>query len=120
MKERDQLESPPPPPPPAPVSAPADQTHHEIRNLGSPASLPEANIYRAIQPACDYHDKGKSQILIYKLFDLHFNRQALFFFSVAAVSAEEDYDVLPIRRGMIVTILWSLSVCDGDKLFLRY
>lgn len=67
VKESDVTES----PPPRPFSAPADHTHHEIRNLRSPTSSPEA-IYRNIEPVCDYHDNGKPQILIYELLDLEF------------------------------------------------
>lgn len=100
-----------PPPPPHPFSAPADPTHHESRNLCSPTSPPEACTYRNIQPACDYHDNGKCQILIYELLDLAFNPHCHCFFSVAAVSAEGHYDVLPMRKGMIVTVLWGLPLC---------
>lgn len=68
-----------PPPPPQPFSAPADHTHSELRKLGSPTSLPEAYIYKNIQPACDYHDSGKCQILTYEL-DLEYNPQCHCFF----------------------------------------
>lgn len=59
-------------PPPRPLSAPADHIHSELRKLGSPTSLPEAYVYKNIQPACDYHDSGKCQILTYELLDLEF------------------------------------------------
>lgn len=71
-----------PPPPPQPFSAPADHTQSELRKLGSPTSLPEADIYKSLQPACDDHDSGKCQALTYELLDLEFNPQYhCFFFS---------------------------------------
>lgn len=76
-----------PPPPPQPLSAPADRTHPELRKLGSSTSLPEAYVYRSIQPACDYHHSGKCQILTYELLDLEFNPQYhwVFFFQLLFV-----------------------------------
>ncbi|XP_056870149.1 uncharacterized protein LOC130514529 isoform X2 [Takifugu flavidus] len=55
--------------PSRPLSAPADNTPYEIRSLPSPTSLPQAHICRTIPPAS------------------------------ATVSAEDHYDVLPIRKG---------------------
>lgn len=85
VKESDVMES-----PPRPFSAPADQSHHELRKLGSPTSLPEAYIYKNMQPACSDHDNGKCQILIYELLDLEFNPlyHCLFFFQLLFVERD--------------------------------
>lgn len=71
-------------PPPQPVSDAGDHTHLELRNLRSPTSLPEANIYRNIEPACDHHDNGKRQILIVhrSIFDLELNPHCHCFFQL--------------------------------------
>lgn len=45
--------------------------------------------------------------LTYELLDLSLIHIVLF--SAATVSAEDHYDVLPIRKGMSVTVLWHLT-----------
>lgn len=47
-------------------------------------------------------------ILTHELLDLSLIHIVVLF-SAATVSAEDHYDVLPIRKGMIVTVLWHLT-----------
>lgn len=99
-KESNVMES----PPSRPISAPADHTRYEIRSLPSPTTLPQGHVCRNAPPACDYHDDAKGDILTHKLLDLSLIHIVLCF----SAAAEDHYDVLPIRKGMIATVLWAL------------